>query len=130
MGMYTEFHFNVELKKDTPLEVLRILRFMTGQESFSSEELSLPDHYLFTLDRWKYMLRTDSYYFPAQTFSKLYLDKSFNTYYLNIRCNLKNYNQEIQHFIDWIKPYLQADEGDFLGFYRYEESNTPTLLNM
>ena len=32
MGMYTAFHFASELKKDTPKEVIEILKFMDRQE--------------------------------------------------------------------------------------------------
>ncbi len=128
MGMYTEFHFNVELKKDIPQEVINILNFMLNKKEALSPQL--PDHPLFQTHRWRVMLRCDSYYFPADTHSTLRFDDIGKSYYLCIRCNLKNYDNEIEKFIDWIMPYLSHFSGDFLGFYRYEETEQPTLIFM
>ena len=124
MGMYTEFHFNSELRKDTPLEVIDMLKHML----YRKDNLSNIDHPLFESARWKFMLISDSYYFDADTHSTLRYDDIGNCYYLCIRCNLKNYSDEIEKFINWIHPYLRKDKGDFLGFYRYEETETPTLI--
>jgi hypothetical protein len=127
MGMYTEIHFNSELNIPKDSMVADILKYMLGE----TEELPelLPDHPLFKTDRWQVMLRMDSYYFDADTHSTLRWDKS-GSYYLCIRSNLKNYDSEIEHFIDWIMPYLDVykQEGDFLGFYRYEEDEEPTII--
>lgn len=128
MGMYTELHYNVELKKDVPKKVIDILNFMVGDTE--DEPKGLPAHELFKTERWRFMLRMDSYYFDADTHSTLRLDKTSDNYYLCIRTNLKNYDSEIEKFIDWIEPYLSEyiAEGDFLGFYRYEEDNEPTHI--
>lgn len=76
-----------------------------------------------------FMLCMDSYYFDADTISTLRFDDIGNSFYLCIRTNLKNYDSEIEHFIDWIMPYLDKYEtGQFLGFYRYEEDEQPTLI--
>lgn len=129
MGMYTEFHFNSRLKKDTPKEVIQVLRCMLDADKDGETELSkIPDHELFKTDRWACMLRMASYYFDADTHSTLRFDTIADQYFLCVRCNLKNYDSEIEKFIDWIKPYLDKYEGNFLGFYRYEETETPTLI--
>ena len=128
MGMYTELHFNAELKQDTPEEVIAILDGMVSAKEHTSG--TLPSHPLFDTPRWEYMLRCDSYYFDADTHSTLRYDDITKSYYLCIRCNLKNYDGEIEKFIDWIKPYCDKYPGDFLGFYRYEETETPTLVYM
>ena len=125
MGMYTELHFNSELKEDVPKQVLEVLEFMVGN---NETEPNPPSHELFQDTRWAYMLRCDSYYFDADTRSTLRFDKIGNCYYLCIRCNLKNYADEIEKFLDWIMPYLAKEEDDFLGFSRYEETEEPTLI--
>ena len=127
MGMYTEFHFNVELKKDVPQEVVEVLKFMLGDIEV---EPKLPAHPLFETDRWRVMLCMDSYYFHADTHSTLRFDDISNSYFLCIRCNLKNYNSEIEKFVSWITPYLDEFPNNFLGFSRYEETEQPTLLFM
>jgi len=126
MGMYTEFHFNAKLKSDTPEEVLHILQYMLHEQPKLNTRL--PDHALFKCARWDYMLVSDSSYFCAQTHSQVSVDDLINSKYLCIRCNLKNYNHEIQQFLDWIHPYLDQSPCDFLGFYRYEIHDTPTLI--
>lgn len=127
MGMYTELHFNSELEDGIPEKVVETLKYMIGE----TEELpqSLPVCELFKTERWKIMLNCDSYFFDADTHSTLRFDKISNAYYLCIRTNLKNYDNEIEKFIDWIMPYLNKSEGEFLGFHRYEESEEPVLIH-
>lgn len=38
---------------------------------------------------------------------------------------LKNYDSEIEEFLDWLEPYI-GTEG-FIGYMRYEEWEDPTL---
>lgn len=128
MGMYTEIHFNAKLKKDVPQDVVDILKYMVGDNK--RQPRSLPDHVLFQCDRWKLLFCCDSYYFDADTHSTLRFDDIAGSYYLCVRSNLKNYDSEIQKFIDWIPQYLENEPGAFLGFYRYEEHNEPTLIYM
>lgn len=125
MGMYTELHFNSELKKDVPPEALAILQYMVNGGDVPPP---VTNHPLFLEgSRWRFMLQTDSYYFDADTHSTLRLDFQ-GGWYLCIRCNLKNYSNEIQNFLEWVRPYLDKRKGEFLGFYRYEESDEPTLI--
>ena len=129
MGMYTEFHFNAELVKDLPKEVENILKYMIGESD--GEDISppdLPNHKLFSTPRWQVMLMGDSYYFAADTISTLRYDNITNSHFLCIRCSFKNYDSEIELFLDWISPYIEMDSGEFLGFYRYEMDEIPTLI--
>ncbi len=127
MGMYTEFHFNVKLKENISHEIINFLHYMLDR-NFHTQPLHLPNHPLFKTDRWKIMLNMDSYYFAADT--HLRYDDIGRCYYLCIRCNLKNYNNEIEKFVDWIMPYLYHFPEDFLGFIRYENTEQPTLIFM
>jgi hypothetical protein len=123
MGMYTELHYNVELRKDVPAQVLATLRYMLG--GYDQPETKC-DHPLFTTDRWAVMLRMSSAYFPARTHSELF-ERDYR-WYLGVRCNLKNYGGEIELFTEWLDPYVEAFKGDFLGFSRYEESEDPVII--
>lgn len=123
MGMYTEFHFNSALLPNTPQEVIELLQYMLGE---IDTHPSTPSHTLFLTPRWPFMLQGDSAYFDTVTDSKLIYE--YGQYYLSIRCNFKNYGEEIMQFVDWIHPYLDKLDGDFLGFSRYEESNEPYLI--
>ncbi|WP_331828047.1 hypothetical protein [Bacillus velezensis] len=128
MGMYTELVCAFKLIEETPRSIIEILEFMTGQRDEHPSEL--PEHNLFSEDtRWKWMLQSDSYYFDGKTHSKIENDAVVGGCYVSIRCNLKNYDDEIEKFIDWISPYIQKDyDHYFIGYERYEEDKEPTLI--
>lgn len=125
MGMYTELNIAAEIR-DAP-DVIEILRYMLGDKKDVPD--SLPSHELFQTERWHFMLRADSYYFDGKTDSKLVKDDLYKDkpmYFLNVRCNLKNYGNEIELFLDWLSPFIKTD--GFLGYKRYEECDYPTLI--
>lgn len=123
MGMYTELVLGIEIEDND--KIIQTLRYMLGETEYQPVD----DHELFKTDRWDYMLKCDSYYFNGQTDSKLYMDDLYEDnpkFYLNVRCNLKNYNNEINKFLDWLNPYIKTF--GFLGYLRYEENENPTLI--
>ena len=123
MGMYTELVLAVEFRSDTPAYVFDMLKIMINDRGVP-ETILLPDHPLFKTDRWTYMLRCDSACFPGESYVKL--DESGRFTELTLRCSLKNYDSEIEWFLDFIKPYLQTD--GYLGYMRYELYDYPTLI--
>lgn len=123
MRMYTELVLGIEIEDND--KIIQTLRYMLGETEYQPVD----DHELFKTDRWDYMLKCDSYYFDGQTDSKLYMDDLYEDnpkFYLNVRCNLKNYNNEINKFLDWLNPYIKTF--GFLGYLRYEENEDPTLI--
>lgn len=123
MGMYTELNLGVEIANN--LNIIHDLKIMLG--TIDGDIVS--NHDLFKTRQWDNMLLSDSYYFDGQTDSKLFrddLDSNNPMYYLNVRCNLKNYDNEIKLFLDWLCPYILTE--GFLGYMRYEESYAPTLI--
>lgn len=127
MGMYTEFVFASELKRDLPSEVEQVLKTMTEGYGFD-ELLIIPDHDFFKCDRWTMLFTCDSYYFDGKTSASFEYDNISKSYYLTVRSNLKNYDSEIEKFLQWIKPYLDIYGNKFLGYYMYEEYESPTLI--
>lgn len=128
MGMYTELYLGTKLRGDTPAEVFSLIERAIGG---MSENWDLPDHPFFKCERWSCIFcGGGSYYFEAPCFQKLFdPDPICNgARQLLIVVNLKNYDQEIQHFLDWISPYI--DEGGHVGHMRYEEDEVPTLLHL
>jgi hypothetical protein len=131
MGMYTELIFGCGLKKETPKEVISILRYMHDNNEFKSERnLIIPRHTLFGDTRWRIMFQCSSYYFGVnQGYSRIWYDGISNNWRISTRSNLKNYNDEIELFLDWIKPWISQGSGS-RGLYAivmYEESSSPTL---
>jgi hypothetical protein len=127
MGMYTELVFGGELKSDTPENVINILKYLIDDETI--ETFKLPDHPFFECDRWTHIAISSSYYFGGQCLSGIKYDGIANAYRISIRANLKNYDNEIDKFVDWIKPYMDKGAGanNLLGYSIYEESSVPTL---
>ena len=125
MGMYTELVLGVDLRSDTPNEVVDTLTYMLA---IDQEDLTpiIPDHELFQTDRWEVMLRCGSSYFDGGTHSEMSYDKYGRVWRISIRCNLKNYSSEIEKFINWISPYVSTR--GFAGYSRYEEEREPTLI--
>ena len=122
--MYTELVLNVSIKDETSDDVLSALKWML--DSKAPTEFLLIDHELFSLSRAQYMLRSSSYYFIPQPSSSLIEDcYGGKTHYLSIRCDLKNYESEIETFLSWISTYLECG---FAGYMRYEENDDPTLI--
>ncbi len=55
--------------------------------------------------------------------------KISDTWNLSSRANLKNYDDEIEKFLNWIKPFLEQGSGerDFYAIVCYEEQAEPTI---
>lgn len=120
MGMYTELYLRSALKNDTPQEVIDLLRMMVAGDP--------PATTPFGGGRCPWMLRCASHYhFPFAQSSMDYADY-VKRWYLFVRCDLKNYEREIEAFLKWIAPHLYACEGDYVGHTRYEEDDLPTHL--
>ncbi|AWQ17081.1 MULTISPECIES: hypothetical protein [Bacillus] len=128
MGMYTELVCAFELIEETPSHIIETLEFMSGQRDEQPDEL--PDDKLFSGgSRWKWMLQSDSCYFDGKTHSEIVYDTLVGGCYVTIRCNLKNYDNEIENFIEWISPFIyKKDENYFIGYKRYEEDKEPELI--
>lgn len=128
MGMYTEISFRANLIKEVPEQVTDVLKIIIyGAEDLPKD--GLPDHELFACDRWEALGHHGSYYFPNAGQSELSLPLyHWETPVAALHGNLKNYDQEIEKFFDWIDPYVENSKGTFLGYSLYEEhqyNNTP-----
>lgn len=124
MGMYTELDAAFDLPNLTDIDV-KIIQYMLD-EGPELEESELPNHPLFKTDRWDFMLYSGSYYFRGKPCYVFRYDDIAKTHFLTVRCNLKNYKDEIHEFLDWIYP--KSEHEGFVGYYRYEESDDPTLI--
>lgn len=125
MGMYVELIFGAQLKKDTPKEVIDTLKYMIEDDDDASEpepissgkiEGSLFRHY--------------STSFPVSTPQRTIIyDKIEKCYVVSTRSSFKNYNREIETFLEWIKPYIDFGSG-LWGMYAitmYELFAEPTI---
>jgi hypothetical protein len=103
MGMYTEFVIAAKIKNDPT--VVQILNYMLNDGPAPEK---LPEHDFFKIKSWKLTLSIDSYYFPGQTNSTFIKDDLHGSakeplYFLTVRCNLKNYYNDIDKAINCSK---------------------------
>ena len=127
MGMYTELNMSAIVEPDE--NTLLVLRYMVGDEEVLETDIEniIPKHRLFELERgcWAYMLCCDSFYFDHTAHSELVNRHNVDAV-LNVRCDLKDYEDEIKHFLNLI--YSFSPTRGFVGYTRYEEADNPTLI--
>lgn len=124
MGMYTELIFGAELKIDTPNEVIEALKYMIGETEEKPENFPLPD------GRCEWLFQSGSYYFAVNNpVSKMWFDDIGKRWRVSTRSNLKNYEDEIETFLEWIRPYIDGGSGgrNLYAITIYEEQEVPTL---
>lgn len=115
MGMYTGIYGRVVLK-DVPSSVRVFLMdwfWRWDDQEFDNK----PDHPFFKTDRWDTLLYGGSAYFPDCEYGAR-MTVGPQTITLELSASLKNYDEEIEKFLDWIEPY--RDSGTI--YYRYEEN--------
>ena len=132
MGMYTKLNLNIPIKKDISVSnQLLIENLIDGNynNSYYATCNDYPDHPFFNKDNRKSgMFKSSSYYFTGTNNSEIkYDDLREHSMVVHIDCDFKNYSNEIEDFLDWIKQYIDYDEFTFLGYSRYEEDEYPKL---
>lgn len=95
MGMYTEFELRFRLKQDTPENVFLALDGKTRL-----------DNDFFRSDRCDVVL------WDVECVG----EKSYT-----VHSELKNYDHEIEKFVEWISPHLDHRQGEQIGWWYYEE---------
>lgn len=124
MGMYTELIFGASLNKDTPAQVINALKYMLGETQEKPADFPLPD------GRCEWLFQGGSYYFAISgSVNKMWLDEVDNCWRIYTRSNIKNYEDEIETFLEWIKPYIESGSGnrEMYAITIYEDSETPDI---
>jgi hypothetical protein len=120
MGMYSEIYVNVDLKPETPEDIINVLRAMCGDENKKP------------LDGkpaiWNFLFRNGSYYTPRTSCANLTFNGISKAWSLLGKGDIKNYDGEIELFFSWLMPWIDGEEGDFIGYKQYEENQTPKLV--
>jgi hypothetical protein len=120
MGTYTELVLKCYIKEDRPEIVHDVLNFLFGKDS--EPPYKLPDHPFFNKIRWEAIGRSGSYYHcPNPT-------NFYDGKYLFTRSDFKNYDDEIDCFLDWLKPYISLPKGQFMGWIFLEQTKEPIFL--
>ncbi len=119
MGMYTEILIKACVKNDIPDQVENVLQYLFNNKE---KPIILPNHSFFLCPRWSCIGRGCSYYHIP------WITSRYSDGYIFSRSDLKNYDNEIENFFDWIKPFLSGPKGLCIGYWWYEEDQKPTLV--
>jgi hypothetical protein len=128
MGMFTELVLSTNIKDN--LSAVKILQYMCDNNSVDFLG-PLPTHPLFSDEtRWRYMFQTNSYYHVPRSHASIEYDDIGEYWTLIVRCDFKNYEDEIDLFVDWIAPYIGGHEDGkhMIGYSRYEDAVEPNIL--
>ncbi len=114
MGMYTEMYLKCELKEDVPIDIIHTLLYMTNPEEFPSFE----NNVVFQTSSGRNPILGGSAYFD-EYIRRFTYDNSI--WFFEVQGNIKNYENEIEQFLDWIKPYIEKGIATKLyEEYKYE----------
>ena len=130
--MYTQFSFTFSLKDDTPIKIINILEYLIDSENNRLPFISMNENdKLFNTKtkRFQYMLNTSSCYFTDISYATLQHNKCGGYSAFHCIASIKNYDNDIELFIDFVKDYiyLHGEEKLFVGWSRYEEDEKPIL---
>lgn len=128
MGMYTELSMRCGLKKDVPQYVIETLKYMLDYTLYPELKEGPEETREIITGRQTRMLQLASYSFHPYSKSSLDYNPIVETYYFSTMFSIKNYEKEIEKFVEWLTPFIDADDGTFLGYKLYEEGNEPQLL--
>ncbi len=128
MGSYTNLIFKAKLRKDTPDNVISLLKRVLidhdlglgDAKIFKTEDVFVPDidNPFFKCDRW-YMLFKSTNWDDTMQGGKFYEDKGY--WILDLHTEFKNYENEIGLFVDWISPFVVGrKKKQYVGRWRWE----------
>ena|SRR5271157_1062444 len=126
MGMYTELIFGASLKSDIPEDIIKTIKYYLDDDLKEK-----PENLSFKTTSGRNPLNGSSYYFgvcePCNNF--FYKEISGN-WVLSVRTNIKNYEGEIEQFLEFIKPYIESGSGrrDIYAITIYEEDIEPKIF--
>lgn len=126
MGAYTELIFGASIKKDAPKEVINTLHYLVnGKKIYEEVEIKKS----VTVGR-NVLNGGGSYYFGVcNGVAKMWFDDIRSEWIISSRTNIKNYESEIETFLEWIKPFIESGSGDreMYAITIYEEQSEPTV---
>ena len=122
MGMYTELFVEGGLRADAPEQVKEVIKRLFNRNYHTDDPLTLPDHPFFSKSRWNAIGNCCSFYHVPLSMSAC--EETQGQLYFVSRSDLKNYEGEIEAFLNWLRPYCE----DLRGWHMYEEDEAPTVF--
>lgn len=143
MGNYSTLKLSVDLKtddEDKDEELVNVLDFMMSRRTHKNAQTELVeqegialDHKLFQTERWARMLHGGMSEFDEMSEPVLTYESVPGTEfdkYIHFSCHftIKNYDDEIGCFLDYLSNYLYSKDGAVVGFFYYDEWERPTTI--
>lgn len=100
MGTYTRLHLSFKLKKDTPDEVINVLKRIIIDDKIDKTINNVP--FFNDCLRWYHLFQGKNC--EWQLITKMFFNKHY--WCIEINSEFKNYDNEIELFLDWIKHYI------------------------
>jgi hypothetical protein len=105
MGEYTELIFGARLRKNTPIRVITNLRWLIDDDNTFG-----PEDMLFIPGRNLLNISSDAFGVNKPV-SKIWYDTFYEQHVVCVRSNLKDYDDDIKKFLEWIVPFIDKGSG-------------------
>lgn len=129
MGMYTELLLKCNVTRPQEKENRNAFDYFFDLQEELDRKIKLPNHELFNIRGCWYLTKTSSFYHHPEPILSLYPRiTDSEKYYLFLRVDLKNYDNQIEYFLDWLHPFVDENHDKIIGWKWYEEDDYPTLL--
>ena len=119
MGMYTELMIRCYVKPRNQ-KVKDVLNYLFGTD-FRERPENLPKHKFFNLEFWEMVGCMSSVRHNNEN------PRIYDGEFLFCICVIKNYSEELDLFLDWIRPHVKAKDGEVFAWTWYEEELIPIL---
>lgn len=125
--MYTEY--TIKFTVDRDFEHLPILMHMAGGKWNNDKPVdpppNLPNHPFFFCERWSSLFMMSTGIDLHDGYKVIYTNLTIT---FEVQSHIKDYDNEITKFHDWIMPYTLEEPGSYMGEYQYEEDTYPTMV--
>ena len=136
MGYYTELHCKIRLRKDTPEDIISLLKKVLidkdlglGEKTFfQNQDVFKPEvkDCFFNCERW-YMLLDATNWDKSKKGGSLCHDNGYWT--VELDTEFKNYDDEIELFVKWISQYVVGrKKKQYIGWNQGEDDPHRTNL--
>jgi len=133
MGMYTELILGCALSRDLPdvceQALDKVINNVEPDEEDAEEVKKFIQDYSL-----EYLFHCGSYYFGVNWSPPMFrFDEFGKDWRISTRANLKNYDNEIEKFLKYLRPYVKQGSGyshEIFAYVQYEESPLPTLYGV
>lgn len=124
MGMYTDAIIQCKIPSTPTVEekIIPALKQMLGHEETGVS----PTGPIADCTRHAHMLRGRSYYYFQKSICTLEFNKIFSAWLFFASFDTRNYEKEIEKFLEWLAPYTAVDHAP-IAFVRYEEASVPDI---